>query len=123
MYDFNLIPTPPSVPIMPLYFGPNDGVSRGDRADTGDEEAAPDEMGSGYAHSTGDPTSFGATDSIRRPSGSDVALDEDGLGADDMEILPADNRSLGLTNTDTVPADDWAADTGPTRNPDSQRQI
>lgn len=108
---------------MPFYFGPNDGVSRGDRADTGDDEAAPDEMGSGFAHSTGDPTSFGATDSIRHPPGSDVATDEDGLGADDMEILPGDNRSLGLTNTDTVPADDWAADTGPTRNPDSQRQI
>ncbi len=107
-----------------FYLGPNDGVSRGDRADTGDEEAAPDEMGTGDAHATGDPTGFGGTTSIRQPYGSsDVDLDEDGLGAEDMEVLPEDNRSLGLTNTDAVPADDWAADSGPTRNPDSKRQI
>lgn len=106
-----------------LYLGPNDGVSRGDRADTGDDRAAPDEMGTGNAHSTGDPTGLGANTSIRQPAGSDVDLDEQGLGADDMEILPADNATLGLTNTDRVPADDWAADSGPTRNPDSKRQL
>ncbi len=124
MLNLNYVPdTAAPVFLTSLYLGPNDGVSRGDRADTGDEQAAPDEMGTGDAHSTGDPTSFGGTTSIRHPSGSDVDLDEDGLGAEDMEILPGDNRSLGLTNTDTVPADDWAADTGATRNPDSKRQI
>lgn len=124
MYNLNFTPaTPPEIMTIPLYFGPNDGVSRGDRADTGDEEAAPDEMGSGYAHSTGDPTSSGAADSIRYPSGSDTDPAEDSLGDEGMQIRPADDRSLGLTNTDTVPADDWAADTGGTRNPDSRHQI
>jgi hypothetical protein len=127
MFDFEPIPvipisTPPGL-LAHLQLGPNDGISRGDRAETGDEEAQPDEMGTDDAHVTGDPTSFGATTSIRHPSGSDVDLYEDGLGADEMEILPEDNRSLGLTNTDTVPADDWAADTGPTRTPDGKRQL
>ena len=106
-----------------LYLGPNDGVSRGDRADTGDDRAAPDEMGTGDAHATGDPTSYGANASIRHPTGREADLDVDGLGADEMQILPADNATLGLTNTDRVPAEDWAADTGPTRNPDAKRQL
>lgn len=114
---------PPDLFKANLYLGPNDGVSRGDRADTGDDRAAPDEMGTGDAHSTGDPTGLGANTSIRQPAGSDVDLDEEGLGADDMEILPSDNATLGLTNTDRVPAEDWAADAGPTRNPDSKRQL
>jgi hypothetical protein len=112
--------TPPGLMAV-LYLGPNDGISRGDRAETGDEEAQPDEMGSNDTQVTGDPTSFGANTSIRH-SPSDTSLYEDGL-ADEMEIRPMDDRSLGLTNTDTVPADDWAADTGPTRNPDSDRQL
>jgi hypothetical protein len=124
MLSYNIHAPALSSPFMAhLYLGPNDGVSRGDRADTGDDEAAPDEMGTGDAHSTADPTSFGGTTSIRHPRGSDVDLDEEGLGADDMEILPADNGTLGITNTDRVPADDWAADTGPTRNPDGKRQL
>lgn len=114
---------PPDPFMATLYLGPNDGVSRGDRADTGDDRAAPDEMGTGDAHATGDPTGFGANTSIRQPAGSDVDLDDEGLGADEMKILPADNGTLGLTNTDRVPSDDWAADTGPTRNPDSKRQL
>jgi len=36
---------------------------------------------------------------------------------DDLTILEADDPSLGLTNIDDVPADDWAADTGPTKVP------
>jgi len=36
----------------------------------------------------------------------------------DATIMDAEDPRLGLTNTSTVPADDWAADTGPTRTPE-----
>lgn len=39
-------------------------------------------------------------------------------GIDDLTIVSADDPRLGLTDTDEVGPDDWAADTGPTRNPD-----
>lgn len=39
-----------------FHLGPNDGgIKRGDRADTGDEEAALDELGSGAPQTTVDP--------------------------------------------------------------------
>jgi hypothetical protein len=100
-----------------LQLGPNDSpIHRGDRGDTGDEEARPDEMGSGHAQPTVDPTGFGGTTSIRHPGSDrfdpkDELLDDDGIEA----MLPTDAR-LGLTNVDNKPADDWAADTGPTRS-------
>jgi hypothetical protein len=100
-----------------MHLGPNDSpIHRGDRSDTGDEEAHPDETGSGDAQPTADPTAFGGTSSIRHPesdafNAEDELRDSDGLEA----MLPSDGR-LGLTNVDDVPADDWAADTGPTRS-------
>lgn len=38
-------------------------------------------------------------------------------GIDDLTILDAEDPTLGLTNIGDVPADDWAADTGPDRAP------
>jgi hypothetical protein len=67
-----------------LYCGPNDGISRGDREDTGDLEARP----------TG---------------GSRVSED-----LEDLSIVSAEDGSLGLTNVGGKGPDDWAADTGPT---------
>lgn len=101
----------------PLLLGPNDSpIHRGGRSDTGDDEARPDELGSGDAQPTVDPTSFGGTTSIRH-SESDQFDPKEELGDQDgMEtMLPTDGR-LGLTNVGNKPADDWAADTGPTRS-------
>lgn len=82
-----------------LRCGPNDGgIKRGDSAETGDEQAQPNETMArdGYG------------------------LDNLGPGADsdleDLNILDADDPTLGLTNVGGKPAEDWAADTGPTRS-------
>jgi hypothetical protein len=37
-----------------------------------------------------------------------------------MEIMDENDGRLGLTNTGEIPADDWAADSGPTVNPDAE---
>lgn len=100
-----------------VWLGPNDSpIHRGDRTDTGDEEARPDEMGSGSAQSTVDPTSFGGTTSIRHPESDSFDPADELRDTDGMEtMLPTDGR-LGLTNIGNKPAEDWAADTGPTRS-------
>jgi hypothetical protein len=67
-----------------LHGGPNDGISRGDRDDTGDLAARP-------------------TRGSRRS--------ED---LEDLTIVSAEDASLGLTNVGEKGPDDWAADTGPT---------
>lgn len=100
-----------------LRLGPNDSpIHRGDRSDTGDDEAQPDEMGSGPAQPTVDPTAFGGTTSIRHPESDRFDPKDELEDYEGMEtMLPTDGR-LGLTNVGNKPADDWAADTGPTRN-------
>jgi hypothetical protein len=82
-----------------LYVGPNDSpIHRGDREDTGDEEARPDELGSGPAIPTADPTSLGGVTSPRHPPNEDADVEQEQRDDDDMEILlPTDGR-LGLTN-------------------------
>ncbi len=104
-----------------LYLGPNDSpIQRGDREDTGDNQAQPDELGSGFAQPTVDPTSFGGTTSIRHPSSDRFDPEEELNDIDGMEtMLPTDGR-LGLTDVGDVPPDDWAADTGPTRTPEEK---
>ena len=102
-----------------LYAGPNDGgIKRGDREDTGDDQAAPDELGTGIAEGTIDSTSLGGESSISTPpsSGFDEKA-EFGDANDGMEIMGANDGRLGLTGLPDSPADDWAADTGETRNP------
>lgn len=104
------------------YLGPNDSsINRGDREDTGDNEAQPDEMGSGPAHPTVDPTSFGGASSIRHPSSDPSGIEQEVLEDDSFEIVEASDGRLGLTNIGNKPAEDWAADTGPTMTPESER--
>jgi len=101
--------------------GPNDGgIKRGDSMETGDEEARPTDGvgpdGSGVRSgddgpagmSTGDPSSEAEVLSSYGYSGG---------GLEDLSIVDADDPSLGLTDIGEIPADDWAADTGPSRNP------
>ena len=45
-----------------------------------------------------------------------IGNDQSG-GIDDLSVLSAEDPSLGLTNYADKGPDDWAADTGPTRNP------
>lgn len=72
-----------------LWLGPNDGgIKRGDREDTGDNEARPSE--------TGGPDDAGGTSEL-----------------DELAIVDADDPNLGLTTGDEE-NDDWAANTGPT---------
>jgi hypothetical protein len=74
----------------PMWCGPNDGgIKRGDRDDTGDLQARP------------------APERHRE-------LVVDG-GLEELDVSDAHDPSLGLTNIDDVPPEDWAADTGPTQ--------
>ena len=101
--------------------GNNDSaIKRGDRLDTGDNQARPDEIGSGDAQATGDPTSFGAVNSFRHPSSDRFDPVAELSDVDGMESMLPDDGRLGLTNVGTVPADDWAADTGPTRTAEEE---
>jgi hypothetical protein len=103
------------------YLGPNDSsINRGDREDTGDNEARPDEMGSGPAQPTADPTSFGGTSSIRHPSSDPSGRQQEVFEDDSFEIVEATDGRLGLTNIGDKPAEDWAADSGPTATPESE---
>ena len=100
-------------------FGPNDSaIHRGDREDTGDNEARPDELGSGPAQPTVDPTSFGGTTSIRHPTSGRSSIEEELRDTDGIEVMEPTDGRLGLTNVNDVPPDDWAADTGGTKTPD-----
>ena len=103
-----------------LYFGPNDGVRRGDREETGDNEARPTEKGYGSAQPTVDDTAFGGESSISHPMSGHFDLESERDNLDGIEIMQADDGRLGLTNTPRVPADDWAADTGETAVPDAE---
>jgi hypothetical protein len=72
---------------------------------------------------TGDPTAGDLIPSRRYESGGgdadDDAEGEDSGGIDDLTVVSADDESLGLTDLDGKTPDDWAADTGPTKNPGS----
>jgi hypothetical protein len=104
-----------------IQVGPNDSsIHRGDRAETGDDEAQPTETGSGPARPTADPTSLGGTTSIPQPSTRDFDADEEIRDNYGMEVVEPTDGRLGLTNIGDVPPDDWAADTGPTKSPESE---
>jgi hypothetical protein len=92
-------------------------VAKSFREETGDNEARPDEMGSGFAMPTVDPTSLGGNTSIRHPSSDRADLENEVREDDSMEVLEPTNRALGLTDVDDVPPEDWAADTGGTKTP------
>lgn len=102
--------------------GPDDSaIHRGDREDTGDNEARPDELGSGPAQPTVDPTAFGGTSSIRHAENARFSVEEELRDYDGMEVVEATDGRLGLTDIGDVPPDDWAADTGETRTPEGER--
>ncbi|HYO82570.1 MAG TPA: hypothetical protein VES20_14295 [Bryobacteraceae bacterium] len=90
----------------------NDGVKRGDSERTGDLEArvghefTPDELS---AEGTDVDFDMGEIEGIDAGASGDL---------EDLTIVQADDPSLGLTNIGDQGPDDWAADTGPTRNPD-----
>jgi hypothetical protein len=112
------------------------GIKRGDRADTGDLEARPtdgvSEAGSGVqgggsavGHPTDNPSALGDLRTIGEgvPSGTPEAgegTDENTGDIGDLTILDASDPSLGLTNIGDIPADDWAADTGPTHSEEEE---
>lgn len=101
--------------------GPNDGgIDRGDRHDTGDDEARPTETGSGPARPTADPTSLGGGTSIPQPPVSGFDADEELRDNYGMEVVEPTDGRLGLTDIGDIPPDDWAADTGPTKSPESE---
>ncbi|MBV8809304.1 MAG: hypothetical protein JO033_11580 [Acidobacteriaceae bacterium] len=101
-----------------LEAGPNDSsIQRGDREETGDNEAREDEMGSGPAQPTVDPTALGAHTSIRHPRSDAFDPESEMQDYDGLEIVPKEDRSLGLTDVPGVPAEDWAADTGRDKAP------
>jgi len=105
-----------------LIMGPNDSsISRGDREDTGDNEARPTEKGSGPAHPTVDDTAFGGSSSIRHPSSGGFDIEQEREDSDGIEIMEATDGRLGLTNVGGVPPDDPAASTGKIKTPDGER--
>jgi hypothetical protein len=93
----------------------NNPLHRGSGEETGDNEARPDELGSGDAQPTVDATAFGGTSSIRHATSDHFDIEREEVDNDGFEVmLPTDGR-LGLTGVGNTPPDDWAADTGETR--------
>ncbi len=100
------------------------GISGGDRADTGDLEARPndgvgpggsgveggDGGAEGHPTASADALAGGPTDGSLGIA--ELSVDSD---LDDLTIHDATDPDLGLTGIGDVPAQDWAADTGPTR--------
>lgn len=104
-----------------MYMGPNDSnIHRGDREDTGDNDARPDEIRSGPAQSTVDPTAFGGTSSIRQHYSETSDVEQEIADGGDMEVMGPSDRRLGLTNVGNIPPDDWAADTGETHTAEGE---
>ena len=104
-----------------IHLGPNDSaIQRGDREDEGDNEARPDEMGSGPAQPTVDPTSFGGTTSLRHNETGNFAVERERADYEGLEVMEATDGRLGLTNVGNVPPDDWTADTGETHTPEAE---
>jgi hypothetical protein len=84
------------------WCGPNDGgIKRGDSAETGDEEAAP-------------------TEGAEPDDQTDLLAQAD---LDDLTVLDAEDPTLGLTDIGGVPADDWAANTGPTHSAEEKDRL
>jgi hypothetical protein len=101
------------------------GIRRGDRADTGDLEARRTEgtgpggsgVPGGAGGSTGNPTA--AADALDRPVDNGIAEIHGDTELEELSVHGASDPDLGMTNIGSVPADDWAADTGPTRTGES----
>jgi hypothetical protein len=101
---------PPAGVLLPMNLGPNDGgVKRGERTDTGDEEARPNILNDGELPIPED-DAIGTFEEMPDPDANDME-----------EVTPYNPRS-GVTNTGRRPPDDWAANTGPTQTPESIKE-
>jgi len=106
------------------------GIKRGDRADTGDEQVGHEDgvgrSGSGVPGGDGGSTGHvtGSSDALAEPVSGDWIERADVLGAaedlEDFTITDAGDPNLGLTGVAGHPPEDWAANTGPTVNPDAE---
>jgi hypothetical protein len=94
-------------------------ITHRDRGDAGDDEARSTETGSGSATPTVNSTSLGGTASIRQPPSQGFDANEELHDEYGMEVVEPTDGRLGLTNIGDVPPDDWAADTGPTKSPET----
>jgi hypothetical protein len=65
---------------------------------------------------TGDPSAGGL--SVGHPNESGELVPAGSGGIDDLNVTKANDPRLGLTNRGQKPPEDWAANTGPTRNPE-----
>jgi hypothetical protein len=100
---------PPSGALLFMNLGPNDGgIKRGDREVTGDEEARPNTLD--YELPIPEDDAIGTFEENPDPD------------SNDMETVNPYNPRSGVTNTSRRPADDWAADTGPSRTPESIKE-
>lgn len=111
--------------------GPNEGgIKRGDRAATGDDQAQHEDgvgrEGSGVPGGDGGATGHvtGATDSLAEPVegfvDTDDAVEEISEDLEPFEIMDADDPRLGLTDVLDRPAEDWAANTGPSNDAEQE---
>jgi len=92
-----------------IHLGPNDGgIKRGDRTETGDEEARPNILDHEMP-----PPEDDAIDTFEEAPAPD---------SNDMETVTPYNPRSGITNTARRPRDDWAADTGPSQTPESIKE-
>jgi len=100
---------PPAGVLFNMHFGPNDGgIKRGDRTETGDEEARPNTFDTEMP-----PPEDDAIDTFEETPDPD---------SNDMETVTPYNPRSGITNTVRRPRDDWAADTGPSQTPESIKE-
>jgi len=65
---------------------------------------------------TGDPSAGGL--SVGHPNDTGELVPAGSGGIEDLNVTAANDPRLGLTNRGQKPAQDWAADTGPTKNPE-----
>ena len=87
----------------PLEARPTSGVDEG-----GSSPTAP------YGGSTVDPSSLGAETTLGPQRGALAEASVKGDNTlDDLTIRDASDASLGLTDVDDFPPEDWAANTGP----------
>lgn len=94
--------------------GQNDGgIKRGDRADTGDLEAQPTTSSAENSGGRVNDKQFHGSDPNSFPIG----------GLSDLTVKAARDPTLGMTNVSEKPADDWAANTGPTRSPEGELNV
>jgi hypothetical protein len=100
---------PPAGVLLNMYLGPNDGgIKRGDRSETGDEEARPNILDHELP-----PPEDDAIDTFEETPDPESS---------DMETVTPYNPRSGITNTSRRPRDDWAADTGPSQTPESIKE-